>query len=447
MRIAIRNLVGHPGLALSTLGMLAMALAFVVASLSVLNGLLIRPYPYPRLGQLMLIRDSTPREGAHQGRAIAAADFLDIRRAVAAFSSVAGWRTYPSVITGADRDPERVEGLAVTANFFGMLGVSPLVGQGFAVNADVAGQDAVVLLSRRLWSSRFGGDPSIVGRAIGLNGRPVTVLGIIRDEDCYPPGIDAWTPLVFSRSDMTERAAQHVAAIGRFTDTATEHEQLLNADGYKRGPVLQPGDNADNVRYDASANRLYIGFGSGAIGAVDPSNSMLLAQARLPGHPESFQLEHSGSRIFVNVPTASQVAVIDRVPMRVVATWPVNAAGACFPMALDETNHRVFIGCRKPATVLVLDTNNGSKVASFEIVGDTDDLFYDPVRKRLYVSGGDGFIDVVEEQAPNTFTRIAHLATAAGARTALFASERNRFYLAVPHRNDQRAEVRVYDIH
>ena len=223
--------------------------------------------------------------------------------------------------------------------------------------------------------------------------------------------------------------------------------QLLNADGYKRGPVLQPGDNADNVRYDASANRLYIGFGSGAIGAVDPSNGMLLAQARLPGHPESFQLEHSGSRIFVNVPTASQVAVIDRVPMRVVATWPVNAAGACFPMALDETNHRVFIGCRKPATVLVLDTNNGSKVASFEIVGDTDDLFYDPVRKRLYVSGGDGFIDVVEEQAPNTFTRIAHLATAAGARTALFASEQNRFYLAVPHRNDQRAEVRVYDIH
>jgi len=223
--------------------------------------------------------------------------------------------------------------------------------------------------------------------------------------------------------------------------------QFVDADQFGRGPVLHPGDNADNVRYDASANRLYVGFGSGVLGAIDPGDGTLLGQVALPGHPESFQLERAGPRIFVNVPTASQLAVVDRAAMKVVAAWPVSAASACFPMALDETNHRLFIGCRRPAMVLVLDSNNGRQVGSFEIVGDTDDLFYDPARKRLYVSGGEGFVDVIEEQTPNGFTRIVHLATTAGARTSLFVSDQNRFYLAVPHRDSQRAEVRAYDIH
>ena len=223
--------------------------------------------------------------------------------------------------------------------------------------------------------------------------------------------------------------------------------QLLNADDYRRGPTLQPGDNADNVRYDASANRLYVGFGSGAIGAIDPGGGKLLGQVGVAGHPESFQLERTGSRIFVNVPTADQIAVIDRTAMKPVSTWHVGGAGACFPMALDEANHRLFIGCRRPAKTIVFDTTSGREVGSFEIVGDTDDLFYDAAKKRLYVSGGEGFIDVIEEQTPNAFARIAHIPTAAGARTALFVPDQHRFYLAVPHRDSQRAEIRVYDVH
>jgi DNA-binding beta-propeller fold protein YncE len=131
--------------------------------------------------------------------------------------------------------------------------------------------------------------------------------------------------------------------------------------------------------------------------------------------------------------------------MKLTGTWPVTTARANYPMALDEANHRVFIGCRRPAKVLVFDTGSGRETASFEIVGDTDDLFYDAARKRLYVSGGDGFIDVVQDQGGNRFSRIAHFPTAAGARTSLFVADRNRFYLAVPHRGSQRAEIRVYD--
>jgi hypothetical protein len=114
-------------------------------------------------------------------------------------------------------------------------------------------------------------------------------------------------------------------------------------------------------------------------------------------------------------------------------------------MALDESNHRVFVGCRRPAKVLVYDTSAGKEAGSFDIVGDTDDLFYDSSRKRLYVSGGEGYLDVFEEPQAHRFARVAHIATAPGARTSLFVPEPSRLYLAVPHRGSQRAEVRIYD--
>ncbi len=213
----------------------------------------------------------------------------------------------------------------------------------------------------------------------------------------------------------------------------------------QKGRVVALGDDSDNVRYDPTAKRLYVGYGDGALAAVDPSSARVLGQAKLGGHPESFQLEPSGSRIFVNVPTANQIAVVDRAGMRVVATWPVTEARANFPMAIDEANHRLFIGCRRPAKALVYDTSTGKMTSSFDIVGDTDDLFYDARRKRVYVSGGEGFLDAFEEQVPGRFARIARIATAAGARTSLFVPDAGRLYLAVPHRGGQTAEIRIFE--
>jgi DNA-binding beta-propeller fold protein YncE len=221
--------------------------------------------------------------------------------------------------------------------------------------------------------------------------------------------------------------------------------QFLSLTDYRSGASVRLGDDSDNVRYDATAKRLYAGFGSGALASIDPGGGKVLATVKLAGHPESFQLEPTGSRIFVNVPTADQIAVVDRGSMKIVATWPVTTARANFPMALDEANHRLLIGCRRPAKALVFDTTSGRESSSFDIVGDTDDLFYDATRKRLYVSGGEGFIDVFQNQDGTGFVRIARIATAAGARTSLFVPELNRLYLAVPHRGSQRAEIRVYE--
>ena len=131
--------------------------------------------------------------------------------------------------------------------------------------------------------------------------------------------------------------------------------------------------------------------------------------------------------------------------MKVVATWPIVGAAANFPMAFDEANHRLYVGCRRPAKVLVYDTASGRAVGSFDIVGDTDDLFFDSARKRLYVAGGEGFVDVFGEAPDGSMNRRAHMPTAAGARTALFVPQLNRLYVAVPHRDTQRAEVRVYE--
>jgi len=221
--------------------------------------------------------------------------------------------------------------------------------------------------------------------------------------------------------------------------------QWISAEDYRPGRATRLGDDADNVRYDPSAKRVYVGFGSGALAAIDAMTATIVGEARLAGHPESFQLERTGSRVFVNVPAAHHVAVVDRSSMKVSATWPVTTAGANFPMALDESNHRVFVGCRRPAKVLVFDTANGRETASFDIVGDTDDLFYDAARKRLYVTGGDGYVDVVQDKGANTFVRLAHVSTAPGARTSLFVADQSRLYVAVPHRGDQKAEIRVFE--
>ena len=225
-----------------------------------------------------------------------------------------------------------------------------------------------------------------------------------------------------------------------------EGVQMVDASDYRPSKSIRLGDDSDNVRYDAVAKRILVGYGSGALAAISSGDGKVVGEVKLAGHPESFQLERSGSRILVNVPTADQIAVVDRGAMKVVATWPVVSAKSNFPMALDEANHRVFVGCRRPAKVLVYDTTSGKEVSSFDIVGDTDDLFYDAARKRLYVRGGEGYIDVFQNQDANRFARFAYVVTAAGARTSLFVAELNRLYLAVPHRGSQKAEIRVYEV-
>jgi hypothetical protein len=212
------------------------------------------------------------------------------------------------------------------------------------------------------------------------------------------------------------------------------------------------GDDADNIRFDPAQKRLYVGYGDGALAVLDATARQKLASIDVGGHPESFQLERRGSRVFVNVPSKKAVVVVDREQRSVVAAWALGGAQANFPMALDEDHQRLYVVCRQPARLLTFHTGSGQVLSDVACSGDADDIFLDAKRGRAYVSCGEGFLDVFDLHLPAAKSdaapeRIAHLATAAGARTCLWVQDSDRLYLAVPQRGEQHAEVRVYQAH
>jgi YVTN family beta-propeller protein len=208
---------------------------------------------------------------------------------------------------------------------------------------------------------------------------------------------------------------------------------------------IELGDDADNIRRDAATQQIFVGYGSGGIATFD-SEANKVADIKVDAHPESFQLEKNGPRMFVNLPNSQKVAVIDRTKAAVVGSWTTDDAQSNFPMALDEADGRLFIVCRKPAVLLVLDTKSGTVVAKLPTVGDSDDVFYDQKRKRIYASGGEGAIAVYQQQDANHYSKIFQLDTVKGARTSLFVPELSRLFLAVRQVGENPAEIRIYDV-
>jgi DNA-binding beta-propeller fold protein YncE len=222
--------------------------------------------------------------------------------------------------------------------------------------------------------------------------------------------------------------------------------KIYDAKSFQTVGELNFKDDADNVRYDDATKKIYVGFGSGGIAVVNAPDGKQIGSIKLTAHPEAFELEKQGKRIFVNVPDSRHVAVIDRDKGEVIATWKTDLAFANFPMALDEANHRLFVGCRLPAKLVVLNTESGEIVAKIDISSDTDDVFCDGKRHRIYAICGAGKIDIIEQINANTYKASAKVDTANGARTGLFVPERDILFVAVPHRGSQQAEIRAYQI-
>jgi len=189
------------------------------------------------------------------------------------------------------------------------------------------------------------------------------------------------------------------------------------------------GEDADNIRVDAAAGRVFVGYGNGALAVIDARSRIRIADIPLKAHPESFQLERAGQHIFVNVPDAQEIALVDRSTNRQIARWPTRDLGANFPMALDE-NGRVLAVFRHPARLGVFSAANGTALGVLETCSDADDVFVDSKRHRAYVSCGEGYVDVFAERGDG-YARMGHVATVSGARTALFVPEIDRLLLAV----------------
>jgi hypothetical protein len=212
---------------------------------------------------------------------------------------------------------------------------------------------------------------------------------------------------------------------------------------YKLMSTMPGMNDADNLRVDAAKGQLYVGYGEGALGVIDPATMTRIADIELPGHPESFRLEEAGQRIFVNVPDTREIVIVDRAQRSIVTHIPLGKLLNNYPMSLDETGHRLFVAVRQPAHLLVFDTTSSKQIAAVPCVGDSDDLFYDAKRDLVYVIGGEGFVDTFDASSSGKYARIGRLATRAGARTGLWSPELDRLFVASPHRDGHQAEIHV----
>jgi YVTN family beta-propeller protein len=203
--------------------------------------------------------------------------------------------------------------------------------------------------------------------------------------------------------------------------------RLLEGTEYKTTGRIELGSDADNVRIDAAANRVVVGFGDGGLAMLDPSTRSKVRSTPLKAHPESFQIVED--RIFINLPAAHAITVVDGTSGKQLATWP-TVKGGNFAMTVDRDRGRILVAFRNPPELAVFALADGKPIANVETCGDVDDLFVDAKRSRVYVSCGAGYVDVFEIDAA-TYRRTARIPTAAGARTSLFVPELDRLLVAV----------------
>ena len=182
---------------------------------------------------------------------------------------------------------------------------------------------------------------------------------------------------------------------------------------------------------------------------VDPATGQHLGDIEFKSrHVEAMAIEQSGPRLFINITDQGKIAVVDRKTRAITAMWPVQPCGENSPVALDEANKRLFVVCRKPAMLVVFDTDTGKSIASLPAPARADDVAFDGVHHRIYVPGGEGYIAVYRQKDSNTYELMEKVPSAPGAKTCLLVSELNRLYVAVsPGDTKNEARMLTYDVH
>lgn len=237
--------------------------------------------------------------------------------------------------------------------------------------------------------------------------------------------------------------------------------KIFDGTSYKLVATAKFTSDADDLRLDPRTHHVIVGYSGqkfrggkavsmpggdsdGALGYVasDGNHEALLP---VDAHPEAFEIEKDGTHVFVNVPDHHEIEVGDLAKHQVIARWRVSCTDN-FPMALDEPDHRLFIGCRIPPTAQVIDTETGKLVASVDIPAASDDMFYDAARKRIYVLGGQGFVDVIAQKDRDRYTRMARVRAQVGSRTGLFVPQLNELFVAISQSADYVPELLVFEI-
>jgi DNA-binding beta-propeller fold protein YncE len=219
---------------------------------------------------------------------------------------------------------------------------------------------------------------------------------------------------------------------------------FFNAASYQKTATVDLPSDADDVRYDSVDRKIYVGYGAGGIAMIDADSHKQVGDIKLSGHPEGFQIDRALSLLYVNVPDSKTIVVIDLKNFQLKETWSTHELRANFPMAVDTIRHRIFIGYRHPAKLVVMDGKTGKEISRNDMVGDVDDVYYDDLSKEVLVSGGGGYINIFKEDSIGNETQIANIETQSGARTSLLVTQLKVFVLAVRETGNTKARLQVY---
>jgi hypothetical protein len=189
------------------------------------------------------------------------------------------------------------------------------------------------------------------------------------------------------------------------------------------------GNDADNVRVDGVAQRVYVGYGA-ALAVIDAATRSKVTDIPLKGHPEGFQLEPAGNAIFVNVPDGNEIALVGRNERRQLASWSTGNLHANYPLAIDDRHRSVIAIFRRPARLERFETHTGRRLNGADVCADADDVFVDAGRQRIYVICGEGVVETFTASV-EALTRTGRLETSAGSRTGLYVPELDRLLVAI----------------
>jgi len=217
----------------------------------------------------------------------------------------------------------------------------------------------------------------------------------------------------------------------------------LDGNTYKVVNTFSFKEACNNLRFDSSTSRLFVGVGKtfGSLGIIDGKQNKIVGEIPLSGYLKQFEID--GDKVYVNLPDKNVIEVVSLSSAKPVANWSVTEAKRNVPMAFDHSHQRLFVAC-EPGKFIIYSTETGKSIESINISKDADGIYYDENRKRIYISCGEGSINVIEQKDADHYNLLQNISTAKGAGTSLFSPQLDKYILAVPQSSNQTAEIRVY---